>query len=209
MGDLVDVIVKDTNNIILTDIQVNDVIDSSQVKLNINPQTGLPLLKFRNYVLKKKLNYVNSNFGQTSLLSNIQNSYTDKEKNTYVSFSGYPSFNSQTTNRSHSFNSSDVSENNFTITISNHNFINGERVYLNLSDNSGITGSLSGYFYVKVVDINTIKLSTKPANLYQEVFERIKFSGTAQQGNESNTITPANLYDGGQLKNQNKVHLNK
>ena len=203
VGDLVDVIVKDTNNIILTDIQVNDVIDSSQVKLNINPQTGLPLLKFRNYVLKKKLNYVNSNFGQTSLLSNIQNSYTDKEKNTYVSFSGYPSFNSQTTNRSHSFNSSDVSENNFTITISNHNFINGERVYLNLSDNSGITGSLSGYFYVKVVDINTIKLSTNPANLYQEVFERIKFSGTAQQGNETNTITPANLYDGGQLKNQN------
>ena len=33
--------------------------------------------------------------------------------------------------------------------------------------------------------------------------KEIKFSGTAQQVNETNTITPANLYDGNELKNQN------
>ncbi len=197
-GDFVDVIFKDTNNTIFVDVEVNNVISSTQFNLNLPSSLGVG-----NYVIKKKLNYVKSNFGQTSLLSNIQNSYTDKDKNTYISFSGYPSFDTETTNRSHSFNSVGVSTNTSKITISNHNFINGERVYLNTSTNSGITGSTSGYFYVKVIDNDTIKLSSNPANLDQENFENIKFSGTVEQQSETNTITPANLHDGGQLKNQN------
>ena len=76
---------------------------------------------------------------------------------------------------------------------------------------------------VKVIDTYTIEKKREPLALADpkpldlqdidwiiitkdnadEVFEKIKFSGTAQQGNETNTITPANLYDGGQLKNQN------
>ena len=41
--------------------------------------------------------------------------------------------------------------------INNHKFINGEKIYLKISPNSGITGS-SGYYYLKVIDDNNLNL---------------------------------------------------
>ena len=54
------------------------------------------------YRIKKKLAYVNSALDELppNLLGNIQNTYIDDIGNTYVSFTGYPSYNIQTTNRS-------------------------------------------------------------------------------------------------------------
>ena len=100
------------------------------------------------------------------------------KKNTYVSFSGYPSFETTNTNRSKTFNSSSgVSTNQYTVNINDHKFINGEKVYLNLgedliySSGSGITGITTGYYYVNVIDSNTIKFATTPLNLYRGLLE--------------------------------------
>ena len=145
---------------------------------------------------RKKLNYASSNFGITSLLSNIQNSFSDNDKNTYVAFSGYPSFDTQTTNRSKTVASSGISTNASTITINDHGFLNGERIYLSISSDSGVSGSTSGYFYVNVIDNNTFKLALNPSNLYRNIFEEIKYNGV---GTGTHTITPASLYDGEKL----------
>jgi len=154
------------------------------------------------YIIKKRLNYASSNFGITNLLSNIQNSFSDKDKNTYVSFSGYPSFDTQTTNRSHKFQSTGISTNTSTITINDHNFINGEKVYLSLASDSGLSEGSSGYYYVSVINNNNFKLSTSYPNLYNNTFTTIKWSGI---GSAEHTITPATLYAGQKLSNQNNL----
>jgi len=198
IGDKVDIIYKDTKGLIIQDAIIDDVY--SPTRFLITGGTSLGSIVFGDYIIKKKLNYASSNFGITSLLSNIQNSFSDTDKNTYVAFTGYPSFDTQTTNRSKSIASSGISTNASTITIVDHNFINGERIYMSISSDSGISGSKSGYFYVNVIDNNTIRLALNPSNLYRNTFEEIKYNGV---GSGTHTLTPANLYDGGQLTNQN------
>jgi len=198
IGDIVDIIFTNTEGLIIQDAIISDVY--TPTRFLISGGTQLNPIVFGDYTIKKKLNYASSNFGITSLLSNIQNSFSDVDKNTYVAFSGYPSFDTQTTNRSKSVVSSGISTNVNTITITDHNFINGERVYLTISDNSGISGSTSGYFYVNVVDTNTIRLALNPSNLYRNAFEEIKYDGV---GTGTHTLIPASLFDGVQLTNQN------
>ncbi len=197
-GDRVDIIYKDTNGLIIRDAIVDDVY--TPTRFLITGGVSLGSIIFGDYIIRKKLNYASSNFGITSLLSNIQNSFSDTDKNTYVAFSGYPSFDTQTTNRSKTVPSSGISTNASTISISDHGFINGERVYVSISSDSGITGSTSGYFYINVIDNNTFKLTLNPSNLYRNFFEEIKYNGV---GTGTHTITPANLYDGQKLINQN------
>ena len=210
IGDKVDVIFKESGVRSIENAIVDVVNNSKQIQLKGG--IGLPILytngdldysklTIGDYILRKKLSYVSSNFGIESLLSNIQNSFTDEEKNTYVAFSGYPSFDTETTNRSHEFPSSGISTTNANIiSITNHNFINGEKIYLNISTNSGITGISSGYYYIKVVDDNSLKLAKNYRNLYNNYFESIKWNNI---GTGNHTITPANLYDGKKLSNQN------
>ena len=198
IGDKVDIIFKDTGGLIIQDAVVDDVYTST--RFLITGGTSFGSIIFGDYIIKKKLNYASSNFGITSLLSNIQNSFSDTDKNTYVAFSGYPSFDTQTTNRSKTVASSGISTNASTITINDHNFLNGERVYISISSDSGVSGSTSGYFYVNVVDNYTFKIALNPKNLYNGIFEEIRYDNA---GTGTHTITPANLYEGKQLTNQN------
>ena len=196
--DKIDIIFKDTKGLIVENAVVSDVYSST--RFGISGGVSLSPIIFGDYIIKKKINYTSSNFGITSLLSNIQNSFSDTDKNTYVTCSGYPSFDTQTTNRSKTVPSSGISTNTSVITISNHNFLNGERVYISISLDSGITGSSSGYFYVNVIDNNTFRIALNPKNLYNGIFEEIRYDNA---GTGTHTISPANLYDGGQLTNQN------
>ena len=197
-GDKIDLIFKDGKRLILQDAIVDDVY--TPTKFIITGDTDPSSIISGDYIIKKKLNYASSNFGIPSLLSNIQNSFSDTDKNTYIAFSGYPSFDTQTTNRSKSVSSSGISTNTNTIEIVNHNFINGERVYMEISADSGISGSTSGYFYVNVVDNDTIRLTSNLSNLYRNIFEKIKYDDI---GVGTHTITPASLFDGEKLVNQN------
>ena len=118
IGDKVDIIFKDTGGLIIQDAVVDDVY--TLTRFLITGGTSFGSIVFGDYIIKKKLNYASSNFGITSLLSNIQNSFSDTDKNTYVAFSGYPSFDTQTTNRSKTVASSGISTNASTITINDH-----------------------------------------------------------------------------------------
>jgi hypothetical protein len=198
IGDRVDIFFKESGVKFRENSEVSVVNNEKQIQID----GGIINTKIisGDYVIKKRLNYTSSNFGITNLLSNIQNSFSDKDKNTYVSFSGYPSFDTQTTNRSHVFQSSAINAN--TITINDHNFINGEKVYLSLSLDSGLSEGSSGYYYVNVINNNNFKLSTSYPNLYNSVFETITWSGV---GSGEHTITPASLYIGQKLSNQNNL----
>ena len=192
IGDKVDVIYKDTGAIIKEDIEVNNI--GSPKDFSIDTSVISDII-FGDYIIKKKLNYASSNFGITSLLSNIQNSFVDSEKNAYVAFSGYPSFDTQTSNRSKSFTFGSIDANGV-ITVNDHNFLNGEKVYVGLSTVAS-KGS-SGYYYVNVVDKDSLRLSLNNSSLYENLFE--VFLGT---GSDLHSIIPADLYGGEKLTNQN------
>ena len=194
VGDRIDVISKNTGVSVLENVRVDVINNSKQF------QASSGVNAFGDYTIKKRLNYVSSNFGITSLLSNIQNSFVDSEKNAYIACSGYPSFDSQTTNRSHEFNSNNVSTSNNTITINDHNFLNGEKVYLSIIPNSGLFDIDSGYYFVNVVDDNTFRLSLNSSDIYINNFQKIKYNNV---GVGIHTITPADLHDGKKLDNQN------
>ena len=207
-GDLIDIILKSTGQILSANISVKDA--NSPTDFSVETANAPNIIG--DYEIRKKISYISSNFGITSLMGNIQNTFSDTDKNTYVSFSGYPSFETTTDDRSKTFSSVGVSTVGTGIIVNNHKFVNGEHVYLELGKDltaslgSGIIGITTGFYYVNVIDDNNIKLALSKPNLYQGLLEEPRYvSGinTAIFENIIHTITPANLHKGGKLQNQN------
>ena len=187
-GDNVDIINKLTNSTTVSSSEVSRVLNSTQFQIT----TG-SLDNNTEYYVKKNLNFVSSNLNLNSLLADIQNSFIDKDENTYIAFSGYPSYSTlETTNRSKTFTSNSASSG--IINIGSHGFITGDKIYLEAS--SGITGLSSGYYYVNKLNDISIQLSLSRLNIYSNNF--LNFNGS---GDNTNIITPADLY-GNNLKNQ-------
>ena len=205
-GDRIDVILKSNGEVKAANVEVKDANEPNKFSIEV---TSAPNIA-GDYTIRKIVTSIDSRFGITSLMGNIQNSFVDNDGNTYVSFSGYPSFETDTKNRSKTFNSAvGVSTNAYTITVGNHNFTNGDYIFLKLgkdaNSGSGLVGITSGYYFVNVIDSNTIKLASTQANLFNNTLEQPRFIGinTSTFQNVLHTITPADLYKRGQLKNQN------
>ena len=207
-GDLIDIIFKSTGQILSTNVLVKDA--NSPTDFSVETVNAPNIIG--DYEIRKKISYISSNFGITSLMGNIQNTFSDTDKNTYVSFSGYPSFETTTDDRSKTFSSVGVSTVGAGITVNNHKFINGEHVYLELGKDltaslgSGIIGITTGFYYVNVIDDNNIKLALSKPNLYQGLLEEPRYISGLNETifeNVIHKITPANLYKGGKLQNQN------
>ena len=204
-GDRIDVILKSSGEVKAGNVEVKDANepDKFSIEVTVAPQI------IGDYLIRKRVTSIDSRFGITSLMGNIQNSFVDSDGNTYVSFSGYPSFETDTTNRSKTFNSAaGVSTNAYTITVGGHNFTNGEQVYLELgkdtNSGSGLVGISTGYYFVNVIDSNTIKLASTQANLFNKSLEQPRFIGvnTSTFQNVTHTITPADLHKRIKLRNQ-------
>ena len=141
-----------------------------------------PLIdNIRPHRIKKKLAYADSSLDELSpnLLSNIQNTYVDDSGNTYVSFTGYPSYSIQTTNRSVKVDKyeQDVVNEVF-VANSNHTFLNGEEVFFEQeAETIGITDTegneiKSGKYYASVVGINSFRLAVTYEELQSGNFLR-------------------------------------
>ena len=153
-----------------------------------------PSLSFE-YILERKQDLVSDNLDLGYLIADIQNTFVDAEKNTYVAFSGYPSYSDITSSdRSKEFTSAGIGTTAFGITISNHGFLNGEKIYYEpianqafgpgitstsshvilayidsfgkLNTISGSVGIETGVYYVNVVDNDTIKLATNAYSIF-------------------------------------------
>ena len=191
-GDKVSILVKSTNAVVVDNVEVNDV--SSNLIFQISSGT---LQYGVEYTVKKNISYVKSTLNSSSVLSNIQNSFIDEERNTYVAFSGLPSYESiQTTNRAKTFTSTDINQSTDTINISQHGFFNGEKIYYQLV--SGVSGIGTGYYYVNKVDNDNFKLTLSPSSIYTNSNVDLTGVGTTDQ----HIVTPADLV-GLNLENQN------
>ena len=141
-----------------------------------------PLIdNIRPHRIKKKLAYADSSLDELSpnLLSNIQNTYVDDSGNTYVSFTGYPSYSIQTTNRSVKVDKYEQDAvNEVFVANSNHTFLNGEEVFFEQeAETIGITDIegneiKSGKYYASVVGINSFRLAVTYEELQSGNFLR-------------------------------------
>ena len=210
VDDSVDVYNADTGFRVVENSKVQSIDSDKKFKIADQLTVGF------NYKFRKRLDYVSSGFGITSLLGNIQNTFVDSDDNTYLTFSGYPGFDTNTDNGEKTFQSVGVSTQTSQITIANHKFINGEKVYYkspdgvtgldvytvaNRMDDVGYGSTFSdGYYYVNKVDNNTIRLCVGSNRAYNQDFELIKYSG--ESATAVHTLTPARLYEAGGLKDQ-------
>ena len=176
------------------------IVDTDVEISNINPENGQITLKkggkedfvdkIRPHQIRKKLAYADSSLDELSpnLLTNIQNTYIDDVGNTYVTFSGYPSYPLESTNRS--VKVSNFADNEVFIADTNHSFLNGEKIFfeqnaltvttvttvtesqgstetnvsISTSFGLGITNSLgnaieSGEYHTSIVGINSFRLA--------------------------------------------------
>ena len=118
-----------------------------------------------------------SNYPTASIYTtNVQNSYLD-DNEVYIASPSIPSyFNDALDIRETDITFSGSFTNSTEIVISNHGLITGDRVtYVNGGDDNKLDIDESDYF-IKKVDINTIKLSKSNANISNDIY--VSFSGT-------------------------------
>lgn len=191
--DSVDILLKDSLAVIDEDVQISSVIDAKSIR--ISSTTG-SLSASEQYVLRKRIAYSSSELSVDTGFANIQNSFVDSEGNAYIAFNSLPSYpDIQVSNRSIEVNPSDIDiSGTGNITITNHGFENGERVYYNPATGTkesfrGGTDVFDGTYVVKKVDNNTIKLGLTYPAVENDNF--ISFTGV---GTESHIITAVDLY---------------
>ena len=73
----------------------------------------------KEYVVRKRLDFASTNINNEGALSNIQNTFVDEDKNTYVAFTGLPGYNSvEITDRSKTYDESNINATANSINIS-------------------------------------------------------------------------------------------
>ena len=220
VGDKVDILLKETRGPVVLDAQVTSVNNSLEFQIGSGTlQNGVP------YIVKKKLNFASTNLLSGNVLSNIQNSFVDKNKNTYVAFSGYPSYESiDTTNRTKAasvgiatgtYYVHVVDNNNIrlalspsaieskvyatnAININAHGFLNGEKVY---SDQTNITpSSLYGSSLINQNNFKRINKTPKPAKIHKDIIGAV---GVALNGVEFDSPISSDAIFYGQVEQVN------
>jgi len=131
------------------------------------------------YKIQRLLSKANlSNYPSANIFStNIQNSYSDGNQNTYIASPSIPNyFNEALDIRKTDIIFSGSFNNSTEITIPSHGLITGEKVtYVGGSGDNKLDITQDEYF-IKKIDVNTIKLSKSSANINNNVF--VSFSGS-------------------------------
>jgi len=167
----------------------------------ITIKTVTPLLDVK-YDLKKEVTKVN--FIDRPELnvysSNVQNTFIDPEKSSYVLSPSLPSYYNVELNSSTSQFTINGTFTNSTIVIENHHFYTGEAVVFK----TNVVNSLiaTGVYFIKRIDNDSVKLATSRENIFKDVylnFTSISLNGTIERFDftksdlTSKEITPQNI----------------
>ena len=132
-----------------------------------------------NYKIQRLISKANlSNYPTASIYStNVQNSYLDDKGNTYIASPSIPNYFNQALDiRETDLLFSGSFDDSTEITIPNHGLITGERVTYVGGGSDNKLDITEGDYFIKKVDINTIKLSRSSANISNDDY--VSFTGT-------------------------------
>ena len=201
LGDKVDILLMNDKSVKEANCTVSSIINRKEFSVTGN---SLPFDVNTEYLIKKKLDFASTNFNKDGILSNIQNTFVDIENNTYVAFSGLPGYDNVTvTNRSKTFSASNINLTDDVITITNHDFKNGEQLYY--QSISGTSGISTGNYFVSVIDNNNIKLAFSRAAVDNQVYIDIAGIGTISE----HKLTPSSLFEKNIINQNNFKRINK
>jgi hypothetical protein len=131
------------------------------------------------YKIKRLLSKSNlSNYPSANIFTtNIQNSYSDRRKNTYIASPSIPNyFNDALDIRETNIKFSGSFTNSTELTIPEHGLITGEKVTYVGGEGDNKLDITQDEYFVKKIDINTIKLTKSSANIDNDIF--VSFSGS-------------------------------
>ena len=131
------------------------------------------------YRIQRLLSKANlSNYPNTSIYTtNIQNSYVDDDECVYITSSSLPDyFNEDLDIRDTVLYFSGNFSNNTDITIPNHGLLTGEKVKYISGGEDNELDILEQEYFIKKVDINTIKLARSLSNVSSETY--VAFTGS-------------------------------
>ena len=175
----IDVFEKFTGKVLDTNVKVTSITDNTIGYYGNGTggilKNGVPVVG-THYTIRYNLRNVTPSIGLDYLLSDVPNTFVDREENCIAAFSGYPSGDFNTTDRSKTFTSNDFGLVGSGITITNHEFLQGEKVYYQpltvstgvIGPNDNRSGIETGIYYVSVVDDDHIKLSLTRQAIFTE-----------------------------------------
>ena len=183
VGDRVDILLKDTRVVEQENVEVSAV--SSRTQFSIGSGSLSP---DKEYIVRKRLKFASTNLNSEGALANIQNTFVDTDKNTYVAFTGLPGYNNvEITDRSKTYVSGDIDATANSINIADHGFRSGEGVVHQTI--SGTDGISNGTYFVYAIDNDNIQLGVSRADVSNRIFIDIK---STVGGNYK--LTPSSLH---------------
>ena len=170
VGDYIDILYRDSQSIVKSNLQVTNITNQRQVTVN---STISDLNQSFNYDIRRKLKHVTSS-GTTlefnRILADIQNVYNENDEYLYVASNSLPSYN--LTKSLFTYNAVGVEDKNeisqlYSIIEFNEqvSFKTGSEIYYKPSGNP-ISGLTEGLYYVEVVSTTNPNKVNKQIRLY-------------------------------------------
>ena len=178
VGDLISIIADDGTEF---DGSITFTFDTEPKRVSVSS----PTLDFnRKYRIRRKIKL--SSDGHTA---DIQNTYTDG-KATYVACNSFPHWDIDPQKRIRSFDNSAVAANTVEISVSEHNFHDGDLVvYTSAGINTLSNLNENEAYYIKKVDANTVKLAYTAENVRRGQF-LTAFGSSDVSGLSTHFLTP-------------------
>ena len=172
VGDKIDILLGDTNNIALTNAIVSS-INKSLRQVQLNNMTGFTYNSLQTYTIRKKLNTATSsgtsiNYGQNKVTTDIQNVYNEKDEAFYVASNSLPSYDitkstvkytisTGTGGALDGYNSNIEQFQIISFSQSTLDFITGDKIVYK-AETTPLKGLEEGEYYVEVLSGGRIKL---------------------------------------------------
>ena len=172
VGDKIDILLGDTNNISLTNASVGS-IDNSLKQVQLNDMTGFVYDPLQTYTIRRKLNTATSsgtlvNYGQNKVTTDVQNVYNENDESFYVASNSLPSYDitkstvkyeisTGTSGALDGYNSIIEKYQIISFTEPTLDFITGDKIVYK-AETTPLKGLEEGEYYVEVLNGGKIKL---------------------------------------------------
>jgi len=172
VGDKIDILLGDTNNIALTNASVSS-IDNNLKQVQLNDMTGFNYSALQTYTIRRNLNTATSsgtsvNYGQNKVTADIQNVYNENDESFYVASNSLPSYDitkstikyeisTGTPDALDGYNSIIEQYQIISFTEPTLDFITGDKVVYK-AETTPLKGLEEGEYYVEVLNGGKIKL---------------------------------------------------
>tara|TARA_B100001094_G_scaffold32755_1_gene27195 strand:- start:26074 stop:38241 length:12168 start_codon:yes stop_codon:yes gene_type:complete len=173
-------------NLLEKEYEVIDIQDKSTFFVTLDTSVK-DIIAEESLSVKRKLQKLQAtNFPNSSNnLTNIQNTYYDKDDSLYIVASSLPNYKVSSINPERKFSGQ---YNGPLIQIENHNFVTGDFVQYIPGQGNNKLDIRSGYYYVLRIDERTFQLASSRANLFEGNYISISSGDSSYVDSNGNTI---------------------